>query len=214
MKWMGTRAGAFGAAMAVVVIASPGWAEEAPPTNYDLVRAAAHQASVELVQGLRSVHTSGEPLALRAVGTHAGNFLVENALSSALTEAGIAVRTEAESLDRILEFEVVDLGLTYPHSRRRAWLGERRVTREARSRLFARLVDPAAASVVWANAAEAKQTDEVPVSKLVDLEEKSPAEYMKATLPARRWNKVVEPVVVTGIVVGLIVLFFSNQETN
>jgi hypothetical protein len=108
----------------------------------------------------------------------------------------------------------VDLGLTYPHSRRRAWLGERRVTREARARLFARVVDPAAASVVWADAAEAKQVDEVPVEKLADLEEKSPAEYMKATLPARRWNKVVEPVVVTGIVVGLIVLFFSNQETN
>jgi hypothetical protein len=210
---MGPRSGAFGTAVAVVVLASLARAQ-ATPTNYDLVRAAAHLAGVELVTGLKTVHTSSEPLALRAVGTHAGNFLVENALSAALTEAGIAVRTEAESIDRILEFEVVDLGLTYPHSRRRAWLGERRVTREARARLFARLVDPAAASVVWADAAEAKQTDEVPVSKLVDLEEKSPADYMKATLPARRWNKVVEPVVVTGIVVGLIVLFFSNQETN
>jgi len=213
--WMGARAGALGTAMGVLVMASLAWAQaESPPTNYELVRTAAHLASAKLITGIRSVHAGSEPLALRAVGTHAGNFLVENALSSALTEAGIAVRTEAESLDRVLEFEVVDLGLTYPHSRRRAWLGERRVTREARARLFARVVDPAAASVVWADAAEAKQVDEVPVEKLADLEEKSPAEYMKATLPARRWNKVVEPVVVTGIVVGLIVLFFSNQETN
>jgi hypothetical protein len=187
---------------------------QAPRTNYELVQAAVHRASVELVTGLGPVHASGAPLAVKAVGTHAGNFLVENSLSSALTEAGIAVRTEATAGDRILEFEVVDLGLAYPQTRRRAWLGERRVEREARVRLFTRLVDPAAASVVWARSAEAKEQDEVAVSQLADLEDKTPADYMKATLPPRRWNKIVEPAVVTGIVVGLIVLFFSNQETN
>ncbi len=213
MKWMGARAIALAAF--VVMVPGPRVAEaQAPLTNYELVRAAAHRASVELVTALKAVHQESAPLALRAVGTHAGNFLVENALSSALTEAGIAVRTEAAAEDRVLEFEIVDLGLVYPRSRRRAWLGERRVEREARARLFARLVDPSVASVVWAQSAEAKETDEVPVSQLTDLEEKSPAEFMKATLPARRWNKVVEPAVVTGIVVGLIVLFFSNQETN
>lgn len=213
MKWMGVRAIAL---TALVGAASNGSRAEAqpPPTNYELVRAAAHRASVELVAALQATRPGGAALALKAVGTHAGNFLVENALSSALTEAGIAVRTEAGPEDHRLEFEVVDLGLVYPRTRRRAWLGERRVEREARARLFARLVDPAAASVVWAQAAEAKEKDEVPVSMLGDLEEKSPADYMKATMPARRWNKVVEPAVVTGIVVGLIVLFFSNQETN
>lgn len=212
MKWMGARAVALVAIM--VTVGARVALAQAPPTNYELVRAAAHSACVELVTAIKPMHPDGAPLALRAVGTHAGNFLVENALSSALTEAGIAVRTEAGAEDRLLEFNVVDLGLVYPRSRRRAWLGERRVEREARARLFARLVDPAAASVVWAQAAEAKERDEVPVSQLADLEEKSPADYMKATLPARRWNRVVEPAVVTGIVVGLIVLFFSNQETN
>ena len=213
MKWLGARRMALAAIAVTIASARPARAQ-ATPTNYELVRAAAHRACVELVRAIEPVHATGAPLALRAVGTHAGNFLVENALSSALTEAGIAVRTEAEPGDRKLEFEVVDLGLVYPRSRRRAWLGERRVERESRARLFARLVDPAAASVIWAHSAEAKERDEVPVSKLADLEEKSPADYMKATLPARRWNKVVEPAVVTGIVVGLIVLFFSNQETN
>jgi hypothetical protein len=194
-------------------MANPALAQ-APRTNYELVQAAVHRASVELVTGLGPVHARGAPLAVKAVGTHAGNFLVENSLSSALTEAGIAVRTEAAAGDRILEFEVVDLGLAYPQTRRRAWLGERRVEREARVRLFARLVDPAAASVVWARSAEAKEEDEVAVSQLADLEDKTPADYLKATLPPRRWNKIVEPAVVTGIVVGLIVLFFSNQETN
>jgi hypothetical protein len=152
---------------------------------------------------------------LRSVGSHAGGFLVENALSSALTEAGRAVRARPDSLrGPVLEFEVVDLGVAYTRVHRRAWLGDKRIEREARARLFARLVDQDQDRIVWADQAEAKVHDEVRQAELGTLEEKSPPDYLKATLPAERWNKIVEPAVVTGIVVGLIVLFFSNQNTK
>jgi hypothetical protein len=186
-------------------------AQPNPPSNFELVRAAARSASAELV---RKLPRADKPLALRALGGHEGALLVESALSAELAAAGSTVRTRPESLDVVLEFEVVDLGLAYTRTWRHAWLGERRVERQARCRLFARLVDEAAASLLWADQAEAKVVDEIAQDKLGDVEEKGSAPYLQSTLPPQRWNKYVEPVVVTGIIVGLIVLFFANQNTS
>jgi hypothetical protein len=208
-RWRGALAGALAVATCAAV---PGGAG-AVPTNYELVCEAAHEASAKLAVELQSVSVQS-PLVLHSVGKHAGDFLVENALSTALTEAGRTVRTRADSTGPLLEFEVVDLGLAYPRVHRRAWLGDQRVERQARARLFARLVDQAHGTILWSGQAEAKVHDEVRHADLETLEENSDADYLKATLPPRRWNKIVEPVVVTGIVVGLIVLFFSNQSTS
>jgi hypothetical protein len=187
---------------------------QAPPTNYELAQRAAQAACVELVGKLRpSVEDS--VLAVRGVGTSPGNFLVENAMSNALTEAGLAVRTKADSaVGCVVEFEVADLGLDYPRVHRSALFGRKRVEREARARVFARLVDHTQGRILWADQAESRQRDEVDASKLPELEEKNPATYLKATVPPERWNKLVEPIVVTGIIAGLIILFFSNQSTN
>jgi hypothetical protein len=182
------------------------------PTNYELVRATAHEACAKLVQNLRG-HTTTERLTVRGVGTSPGNFLVENTLTSALTEAGFQVKTRADTANgSVVEFEVVDLGLAYPDVHRSALFGSKRVEREARARIFARLVDGERGQVVWADQAEGRRRDEVSAKQLPELEEQNPAEYVKATLPPDRWNKVVEPVVVTTIIAGLILLFFSNQN--
>lgn len=192
-------------------------AAEAEParSNYEMVRAAAHEACTQQMASLRAA-APGERIAIRGVGTSGGNFLVENALQSALTEAGVQVRTKPDSLDPIVEFEVVDLSMIYPRSHRAHWWfgGGRVVEREARARLFLRVVDPAGARILWADRAEAWQRDRVPASQLRSLEEEKPVAYEKPLAPASHWNKVLEPVVVTGIVAGLIVLFFSNQQTN
>lgn len=188
-------------------------ADTQPPTNFELVRDAARQAAQELVEHLGDAALMSA-IAIRGVGAHEGTFLVESTLSGVLAQGGYAVRTKPDSVGPVLEFEIVDLGLTYTRVWRHAWLGSRRVEREARARLFARLIDGAQTSILWAQQAEAKIVDEVPVAALHHLEEKSGSTYMQATLPPRTWNKIVEPVVVTGIVVGLIVLFFANQSSN
>lgn len=182
-------------------------------TNYELVVGTARETSRRLLHSLDSLGVS-QPLSLRPVGNHAGKFLVENALAATLADQHLTVSTREDSAGMALEFEVVDLGLAYTRVRRRSWLGEKRVVREGRARVFARLLDLGAARVVWADHAEAKVRDEVRFDDLKRLEEQTPPDYVKATLPERRWNKIVEPAVVTGIVVGLIVLFFSNQDTQ
>jgi hypothetical protein len=188
-------------------------AQSAYPTNFELVRQAASKACLKLSRSLQDAAV-GEATSVRAIGDHAGNFLVESALSEVLTQAGLPVRVETDSIGPLLEFEVVDLGIAYTDVRRRAWLGSRRVEREARARVFARLVDQSRSSIVWSNQVEDKVVDEVPHSELRGVEERSDADYLKATLPAQSWNKFVEPVVVSGIVLGLIALFFSNQNAS
>lgn len=198
-----------GAACGVHVVA----AQEHPPTNFELVREAARLASEQLVANLQGVDLH-EPIALQSASDHEGDFLVENTLSGALTQAGYPVRTRPDSIGPILEFQVVDLGLAYTRVRRHAWFGDKKVERQARARLFARVIDQEKASILWAAQEEAKVVDEVRHADLGTLEEKSESEYLQASMPPRRWNKIVEPVVVTGIVVGLIVLFFSNQDAS
>jgi len=195
------------------VTSSSADADKAAATNFELVRDAARTASRQLVAKL-PMERRGAPLAVRSVGGHEGAFLVENALSGVLAEGGFDVRTRDDSTGTVLEFEVVDLGMTYTRTWRHAWLGERRVEREARARLFARVVDETTGVIVWGEQAEAKILDEIAVGELATVEEKGGAEYLKATVPPQGWNKFVEPVVVTGIVVGLIVLFFANQDTT
>jgi hypothetical protein len=84
-------------------------------------------------------HAAGG-VALRSVSNAAGNFLVENAFTSALGQAGIPVRSKPDSSAPVLEFEVVDLGLAYVDTHRRMLIGGQKVEREARARVFARLV--------------------------------------------------------------------------
>ena len=200
-------------ALAVLGAARTASAQESQRTNFELVRDAARAACTQLVGKLPADARSGA-LAIRSVGTHDGAFLVENALAGVLAESGLVVRTQPDSLGLELEFEVVDLGVAYPRAWRHAWFGERRLEREARARLFARLVDQDASSILWSEQAEAKLNDEVAEKNLSALEEKGSADYLKATPPEQGWNRYVEPVVVTGIVVGLIALFFSNQNAS
>jgi len=202
-----------GLALAVIGAVRTASAQESQRTNFELVRDAARAACTQLVGKLPTDARGGE-VAIRSVGTHDGSFLVENALAGALAESGMTVLTRPDSLGLELEFEVVDLRIAYPRAWRHAWFGERRLEREASARIFARLVDQDAASILWSEQAESKLSDEVAEDNLSVLEEKGSADYLKATLPEQGWNRYVEPVVVTGIVVGLIALFFSNQNAS
>jgi len=204
------RGGCWGAVLAVVLASAA--AAQTVPTNYELVRETARRACLDLVAGVRAHATSA--VALRAIGAASGNFLVENAFASVLAENDVTVRTRPDSAGPVLEFEVVDLGVAYVGTNRRLAIGAQKVEREARARVFARLVDPAQQRVLWADQANVRVRDEVRGDDLALVEERNPPDYAKATLPASRWNKLVEPIVVSGIVVGLIVLFFLNQETN
>ncbi len=201
------------AVLAWGVLVQAAWAQEKPQTNFELVREAVSAACTQLVADIDPSKLSRD-LSISPTGTHEGNFLVESVLSDVLTNAGHPVSLTASATGLTLEFEIVDLGVSYLRVRRHAWLGSKRVEREARARIFARLVDEQLGSIIWSGQLESQLIDEVPHSALAVLTDRNDTEYLKAELPPRSWNKFVEPAVVTGIVVGLIVLFFSNQDAS
>ena len=199
--------------LAFTVLVRTGWAQERPPTNFELVRDAVSSAAGELLTQIDPSRLPSE-VRIRSTSTHEGNFLVESVLSDVLSNSGRTVTLEKAGQGPLLEFEIVDLGVRYNSVRRHAWLGSKRVEREARARIFVRLVDGEQGSVLWSKQVESRLIDEVPESELAVLSDRNNTEYLKATLPERSWNKFVEPAVVTGIVIGLIVLFFANQDAS
>lgn len=109
-----------------------------------------------------------------------------------------------------LEYKVIDFSLRYPTIYRAHLIGGKKVKRAADVNILARLIDPANGLVVWTG--EASRTFEDTFSYgAIEEAESGMYDFTKPPRDSRQWGKIVEPVVVSGIIVGLIYLFFSNQ---
>jgi hypothetical protein len=80
-------------------------------------------------------------------------------------------------------------------------------------RINATLTDPADGRVVWVGEVARDTSDEIDYGKALQIEQGNYA-FNKPVVPSAGWGLYVEPVFVTGIIVGLIYLFFSNQSNN
>jgi len=92
-------------------------------------------------------------------------------------------------------------------------LGSKVVERAARADVFVQFVDLATGDVVWVKEIHKEYKDTIEYSELKLVEE---AQY-DFTRPSRsefKMTRLLEPLVVGGIVVGLVYLFFSNQSSN
>ncbi len=65
----------------------------------------------------------------------------------------------------------------------------------------------------WVGEAESSYEDSFPFGRISEVEDGAFA-FTKPPRDGTNWGKIVEPVVVSGIIVGLIYLFFSNQTDN
>lgn len=113
----------------------------------------------------------------------------------------------------VLTYQNVVFNVKYVDSHRSFIIGGKRVERHAAVRMTATLTDPADGHVVWVGEAARDSNDEIDYGKAMQIEEGSYA-FNKPVVPSAGWGKYVEPVFVTGIIVGLIYLFFSNQSDN
>jgi hypothetical protein len=113
----------------------------------------------------------------------------------------------------VLLYQNVVFDLKYVDSHRSFVVGGKRVERRASVRIMTTLTDPADKHVVWVGEGARDQSDEVDYGDRAQLEQGNYA-FNRPVVPAAGWGKYVEPVFVTGIIVGLIYLFFSNQSNN
>jgi hypothetical protein len=152
------------------------------------------------------------------------DFVFENLLLKTMRERGHRVSVAASKEggvaaappvrpDYRFSYQIIKMALTYPKICRRYWLGAKEVERRAEIGIFAKLIDMDSGDVIWVGDTAKSFDDTIDYSLLKRVED----ENYVFTKPARdetSWTRILEPVVVTGIVAGLVYLFFSNQSND
>jgi len=157
--------------------------------------------------------------------SHPLNFVAEHALLRELSKRGIPAIVhrpgtsadtagggqvvEAVEGDPVLEYQLASARVTY--LRLRGWLpGRVKVERQALVEGRLTLRDPSSSRVLWTGEASSNLVDAFPRSQIPLVEDERYTD-LKATVPERGVGKLFEPVVVIGVVVGLVALFFQNR---
>ncbi|UCH85019.1 MAG: hypothetical protein JSW50_04830 [Candidatus Latescibacterota bacterium] len=144
-------------------------------------------------------------LTARGVKTH--DRLGQAASDSSGANSGVVVRGN----ELWLEFDIHDFDLEYTKIYRKFLIGGKKVKRRADVSLIAKLVDSSDGLVLWQGEASKSYSDQFPYSQISEVEA-GLHEFTKPPREGRSWGKVIEPIAVSAIIVGLIYLFFSNQS--
>ena len=189
-------------------------------TNLDLMQ----QLTGEVVNELHSrfAPTVGDrPVRLKPAGTTEDYTFVTGVFREELTKLGVtaidpsALGAPADSAlagALTLQYQNVVFDMKYRDSHRSYLIGGKRVDRYASVRIMATLMD-VDGRVLWVGEAARDHSDEFAYGDAAQLEEGA-YQFNHPVVPSSGWGKYAEPVFVTGIIVGLIYLFFSNQSNN
>ena len=213
-------AAAVCAIVAVLTTAVGVRAAEEAATNLDLMG----RLTAEVVNELRgkfAPSVGARSVQLKPAGTTEDYVFVGNVFTTELNRAGFttveapatAVPGDPDADGLLLEFQNVVFSVKYVDTSRSHLVGGKRVEREAGVRVLATLSEAASGKVVWVGEAAREATDEFDYSEATRVEAGTYV-FTHPVMPSGGWGKYAEPVFVTGIIVGLIYLFFSNQSDN
>jgi len=206
-------------------------AAEAVASNLDLMTQLTAQVVDELYTKFQG-GLEGRSLTLRPFGSGEDYVFVGNVLASELTKRGVTVLepqgpgpagTAGGSLSSdpvasspeayVLGFQTIAFGITYADVYRSHLVGGKHVRRRADVRLMVTLSDAASGRVAWVGEAARNHEDEFEHGDAARVEQGT-YQFARPAMPSSGWGRYAEPVFVTGIIVGLIYLFFSNQSDN
>jgi hypothetical protein len=132
----------------------------------------------------------------------------------ATADAGIAedppARAREDSTDLVLQVEVRSAGVSYVRAVKKFPLGVKGYQRLATMQAGASLLDPVTHGVLWARTASAQASDLV---RRGDLNIAQTGSASLVPVPPRGGGtRLLEPLIVVGVVTGLVVLFYSNRN--
>ncbi len=169
---------------------------------------------------------SGAEVSIKQIDSHAANWLVQSVFLEELTGRGHTVRTtatmpaggggmvahvdEVESYD--VAYRIVSCETAYPRVWREWLIGTKKVERRSSVDIYFQLCGVSKA-IVWAGSEERERRDIVPGSRLDGLRTPGQA-FASPEVAQGGWDKVIEPVVVAGIVGGLIYLFYTSKSSE
>ena len=191
-----------------------------PATNLQLTSMVANTAFDRALA--KAPIDSGGRVTLAPVGPNPLNFIVETAVLRHLAKRGITATVRREPLpedstlaeavgshDPVLEYRLATARVTY--LRLVGWLpGRVHIERQALVEGQLVLRDPATLRVLWLGDAAYNLLDSFPRGQLSLVEDPNQPS-LKSAVPSRNIDKLVEPVIVVAIVVGLVALFFQNR---
>ncbi|HZI89435.1 MAG TPA: hypothetical protein VFD83_03180 [Candidatus Polarisedimenticolia bacterium] len=229
MRRMGFLA-ALGIAAVLLGAAAPrAIAESAlPKTHAAMLDSVAGMAAADLLRG--AVIPAGHavriatPLAGDTLGFLAqrlveqlrrGGTEVRLMSTRATADAGLAddapARARDDSTDLVLNVEVRSAGVSYVRALRKFPMGVRGYRRLAAMQVGASLLDPSSRQVLWARSVSQQAVDEVRSGDL-DVAQTGSAGLVPQPPRARGGTRLLEPLIVVGVVTGLVVLFYSNRN--
>ncbi len=201
-------------------VSSPQGTGEKTITNYEILEKIAGGALDELAGNMPSIARETIVLVRKERGIDSGiDKVFENELVRKMTRAGLRIASKTKDMDQaeiaeyVFSYQILSYSIKYPEIGRSYWVGAKEVERFAEVGIFVKLLDSATGEIVWVGEAQKKYEDRIAYSLLERVEDPT----HDFTIPVRdeiRWSRFVEPVIVTGIVVGLVYLFFSNQDSN
>jgi hypothetical protein len=214
---------ALAAFAALAVAGAPrAFADEPARTNLDVMTDLSRAAAGELYAGFAG-KLAGRGVRLRPYAANEEYQFVTSIFTRVLTEKGVTVyppaaggaELAADSLagEVVLEYQVMSFTLSYPKVYRAHLIGGKRVKRRADVHILGTLSSGAGGAVKWVGEASREASDQFPYGELGRVEEGT-FQFTRPGVPSSGWGKYVEPVVVTGIIVGLVYLFFSNQSDS
>lgn len=187
---------------------------ELVPTNLDLMTGMTSEIAGELYDQF-AAELGGRGVKLKPFANDERYQFLSNIFMSILSDRGLKVYQSNATGDLFtVEYQAITFDLSYPRVYR-SWLffGGKRVERRTGVTILATVYDQATGSVVWVGQGTRETVDEFAHGD-VDRIEEGTFEFARPGLPTSGWSKLVEPIFVSGIVVGLIYLFFSNQNSD
>jgi len=195
-------------------------AAEKIATNLDLMQSLTTEVVDEL-HGKFAPVIGNRPVKLKPAGATEDYTFVTGVFSEELTRLGVTTivpsppeaGADSSVVDAVtLQYQNVVFNMKYVDSHRSYLIGGKRVDRMASVRIMATVMDRDG-RVLWVGEAARDHSDEFDYANAAQLEQGSYA-FNHPVVPSSGWGRYAEPVFVTGIIVGLIYLFFSNQSNN
>jgi hypothetical protein len=197
-------------------------------SNLDLLSDLSNRVANDLISDFRSQLSPNSAIWLVPFSDGENYVFLANELTAALSAQKIrsyppgplvtpdstsAASSGLNSRPMKLEFQALEFNLAYPKVFRSYLIGGKQVSRRADVKVYARLLDPDDESVIWVGEASRSHKDQFPYSARSEVEA-GLFEFTKPPVNPPSWGKIIEPVVVSGIIVGLVYLFYSNQSDN
>ena len=201
------------------VFSAPQGTGEKIPSNYEIISRVSEEAIDELISNMPALEKDGLILLTKARGPGSIEFVFQNTLLKKMTDQGIRVADKrpeepAEGGPNYeLTYQIIRLTLKYPKIDRSYWIGAKEVDRLSEIGVFAQLADLSTGDIIWVGDTQKKYQDRIAYS-LLDQVEDPQHDFTRPPRKELRWSKLIEPVIVTGIVSGLVYLFFSNQTSE